>query len=70
MVQTKPWYLSKGAIAGVLGVVITVAQAVGIDQVAGIDKDALSDQIVNIVEGGLYLLALIGRLTAKHTLTK
>jgi hypothetical protein len=69
MENFKHWLTSKTVIAAALGVIITVLQVLGVDQAAGIDKDSLSQHIVDIVEGGLYLVALYGRLTAKAVLT-
>lgn len=69
MEDVKHWFLSKTVVAAALGVIITVLQAFGVDQVIGIDKDGVAQNVVNITEGLLYLVALYGRLTAKHALT-
>lgn len=66
---TKPWYLSKTVIAGVLGALLTLAQMLGWTQATGIDKDSIAQNIVNVAEGILYLVTIVGRLTAKHDLT-
>ena len=68
MEAVKLWATSKTVIAAALGVAITVAQAFGVEQAAGIEKDALASHLVNVVEGALYVVALYGRLTAKKVL--
>lgn len=68
MENFKKWFTSKTVIAGALGVVITGLQLVGVDQAVGLDKDGIASNIVNIAEGVLYLVAIVGRFTAKTKL--
>ncbi len=68
MEAIKSWFTSKTVIASALGVALTVAQVLGLNEAAGIDKDALAGHVVNIAEGVLYAVAIWGRLTAKHKL--
>ncbi len=63
--ETKPWYLSKG-ILGSLGAVVAGILTMWI-------PDVKADDISNILIGGggvaAGILALIGRIGAKKTLT-
>jgi hypothetical protein len=70
MEDVKPWYTSKTVIAGIIGTVLTMAQLLHIDQLAGIDKDTVADQVVHVTEGVLYVIALYGRIMATHAITK
>lgn len=68
MEDVKHWLTSKTVIAAGLGAIITGLQLFGVDQAAGIDKDSLAAHVVDITEGVLYVIALVGRLTAKTKL--
>ena len=64
--STKPWFLSKGVIGGV------VAAAASIAGLYGMDLDAAELESLLIGVGGIVgsCLAIYGRVTAKTILTK
>lgn len=68
MEDVKHWLTSKTAIAALLGMIITFAKLFGLDQLAGIDQDTVAQHVVDIVQGALYLGALVGRLVATKKL--
>lgn len=68
MDEVKHWLTSKTVIAAAIGVALSVAQVFGLTDAVGIDKDSIADNVVKISEGALYMIALIGRLTASKKL--
>ncbi len=66
--ETKPWYLSKGIIGGLVSVVVGVLAFLGHALPDG-SVPFLTDQLTKVAEGALAVIggitAIYGRLTAQ-----
>ena len=65
---TKEWYKSKTIWASLVTVVIGVLASLGVGDFEG-EKDAIVETIMQIVTLVCGIVALVGRVTAKHKLT-
>ncbi len=65
MKTSKPWYLSKTILASIITIAMAAAGLVGFP-VAGIDKGALSETLIQAITAISGLLAIFGRLSAKE----
>lgn len=64
MNETKPWYLSRTIWASLVTVALAVAGLLEIP-VGGIDGNALTEAILQLVTAGAGIVAVIGRLSAR-----
>ncbi len=63
MSHTKPWYLSKTIWASLVTIAATVGSLFGLP-LAGLDKSAFADLLIQAVTAISGLIALAGRLSA------
>ena len=65
MPSSKPWYLSRTIWASIITVLTGAAGVVGLPS-DGLDDPALADTLLQAVSAISGLIAIFGRLSAKH----
>lgn len=65
MANVKPWYLSRTIWASIVAVLTGGAGLAGLPM-AGADDDALVDSLLQAVGAVAGVVAVFGRLSAKH----
>ena len=66
--ESKPWYLSRGVIAGLMTMVIGIAGAFGVDGL-DVEKDQITEIILSVVTAIVGAVAVWGRVKAKQQVT-
>ncbi len=66
---TKPWYLSKTVIAGLVAVLVSTLGAFGIGLPDG-QQETVTELVLQIITALAGIATIAGRLTAKKGLTK
>lgn len=65
MTESKPWYLSRTIWASVVTIVSGAAGLTGLP-LDGLDNSALTDTLLQAISAVSGLIAILGRLSAKH----
>lgn len=65
MTASKPWYLSRTIWASVITIVTGAAGLTGLP-LDGLDNSALADTLLQAISAISGLVAIFGRLAAKH----
>ena len=65
MTASKPWYLSRTIWASIITVLTGAAGVTGLP-LDGLDDPALTDTLLQAVSAISGLIAIFGRLSAKH----
>lgn len=65
MTASKPWYLSRTIWASIITVLTGAAGVTGLP-LDGLDDSALTDTLLQAVSAISGLIAIFGRLSAKH----
>ncbi len=65
MTGSKPWYLSRTIWASIVAVLASAASLTGLP-LDGLDNSALTDTLLQAIAAISGLVAIFGRLSAKH----
>lgn len=65
MTLSKPWYLSRTIWASIITIVTGTAGLTGLS-LDGLDNSALTDTLLQAISAISGLVAIFGRLAAKH----
>ncbi|MHA6645618.1 hypothetical protein [Mesorhizobium sp. A623] len=65
MTTSKPWYLSRTIWASIVTVLTGAAGLTGLP-IDGLDSSALTDALLQAISAVSGLIAVFGRLSAKH----
>jgi hypothetical protein len=65
MTTSKPWYLSRTIWASIVTVLTGAAGLAGVPM-DGVDGQALTDTLLQVVSAVSGLIAIVGRLSAKQ----
>lgn len=65
MTGSKPWYLSRTIWASIVAVLAGAASLTGLP-LDGLDNSALTDTLLQAIAAISGLVAIFGRLSAKH----
>jgi len=65
MTTTKPWYLSRTIWASIVTVLSGAAGIAGLP-IDGVDGQALTDTLLQVISAVSGLIAILGRLSAKE----
>lgn len=65
MTVSKPWYLSRTIWASIVAVLAGAASLTGLP-LDGLDNSALTDTLLQAIAAISGLVAIFGRLSAKH----
>lgn len=64
MNEIKSWFTSKTIIAAAVGVLLTVLQALHVSWASAIVPADVADNVVNVANAVLFVIAIFGRVTA------
>lgn len=68
--ESKPWYLSRGVIGGLVAMVIGIVGAFGFGAGLVGEQAAIVDTVLQIATAGAGALAVWGRIRAKKKIVK